>query len=94
MTRTPRPALAWGAWEADEDDVAAILAGARPPRMVPGHGNRLNPDLVEAVRRLAARGASDREVSNRLQGVLSRDAVLKVRNRYRISPGREPSRKR
>jgi len=44
-------------------------------------------EMVEAVRRLAARDLTDMEISQRFHGRLSEGAVFKVRVRHGISAG-------
>lgn len=44
-------------------------------------------DVVEAIRRLAAAGHNDREISIRIGGRISRDAIHTARARYGIPSG-------
>lgn len=80
----------------DERDVIFLMNGVRIDTheeiMVDAHSRAgsvyqrpmrcIRPEAIEAVRRLAAKGKSDQEISDALHGKLgSRDAILKIRVR-------------
>jgi hypothetical protein len=69
--------------ELDEVLVQRFMAGAAAKSSF-----RLPPELVEAVRRLAARGLSDKAVATQVG--ISAEAVLKVRTRNQISSQLDP----
>jgi hypothetical protein len=83
IQRSVPKAVAIRARELDERDVALIMAGDPVSIRM---GLVIVPEAVEAVRRLAAAGLSDRQIRDRIHGFrhLSRHAVCKLRERCGI----------
>lgn len=81
--------------EIDDVLVERIMTGDRrvpqyvaaSKRSTPG-GRRLNPNVIEAVRRLAARGLDDVAICVRLNGRFKHSAVGRMRRRHGIPSGK------
>lgn len=69
----------------DEVEVDRHMAGDQSLSLYRGHS--LTGEVVEAIRRLAALGMSDRQISQRMHGRLSPGAVHKARHRNGIPAG-------
>lgn len=56
--------------------------------LVPRQSGRiLNPDVIEAIRRLAKQGLNDPEISARMRGRFTQAAILQIRRRNNIPSG-------
>lgn len=76
----------------DQVEVERLMNGDRtiPMRRANAH----TPEFIEAIRRLAASGCSDGQISQRLGDRISRDAVFKIRLRSGIPSGLATARMR
>jgi hypothetical protein len=81
-------------YDLDEIEVERLMAGDQTIPLYRTHlrGWPLKPEAVEAVRRLAGYGYSDRMVSDRLGGRISTGGVEKVRVRYGVPAGAQCTR--
>lgn len=73
-------------WDLDEVEVDRWMSGEHH-RLPLYAGHAVTPEVAEAIRLMAGRGMTDRQISERLGCRLSRDAVLKIRARRGIPPG-------